>query len=50
MGRPTDDPKPLKLTVRVSQEIMDILNDYCARRNKTTAEGIRDGICALKQK
>ena len=49
-GRPTNDPKPNKLTVKVSNETIKILDDYCERNNKTRAEGIRDGINALKEK
>jgi hypothetical protein len=50
VGRPTNDPKPNKLTVKVSDETMFILDDYCRRTNKSRADGIRDGINALKNK
>ena len=50
VGRPTSDPKPNKLTVKVSNETIKILDDYCERKNKSRAEGIRDGINALKEK
>ena len=50
VGRPTSDPKPNKLTVKVSNETIKILDDYCERKNNTRAEGMRDGINALKEK
>lgn len=50
VGRPTNDPKPNKLTVKVSDETMMILDDYCKRNDKSRAEGIRDGINTLKDK
>ena len=39
-GRPTDDPKPHKLTVKVNDTTLSILDDYCKRTNKSRAEGI----------
>ena len=50
IGRPTNDPKPNKVTVKVSNETLNILDDYCKRNNKTRAEGIRDGLNSLKDK
>lgn len=50
MGRPTDDPKPVKLTVRVSRETEEILDAYCERNDRTRGEGIRDAINLLKDK
>ncbi len=50
MGRPTDEPKPNKLHLRLSDEDLKILDDYCKRTEKTRPEGARDGIKCLKQK
>ncbi len=50
MGRPTDDPKPYRLDVRVSKEDLEILDDYCKRKNVRRPQGLRDGIKSLKNK
>lgn len=50
MGRPTDDPKPFKLDVRVSKQDLDILDDYCKRKEKTRPESVREAIRSLKDK
>ena len=50
LGRPTDDPKPFRLDVRVSEEELNILDDYCNRNDKKRPQGIRDGIKCLKNK
>lgn len=48
MGRPTNDPKPYRLDVRVSEEDMKILDEYCKRKDVKRPQGIRDGIKSLK--
>lgn len=50
MGRPTSDPKPVKITVRISEESNKILETYCKKYKKTKVEGVRDGIDSLKNK
>lgn len=50
MGRPTDDPKPIKVTARINEETLNILKTYCKKKNITQAQGIRDGIHFLKDK
>jgi hypothetical protein len=50
MGRPTDGPKPIKITARINEETLNILKTYCKKNNKTQAQGIRDGIHSLKDK
>lgn len=51
MGRPPlDNPKAIKLTVRVEATTMKILDDYCQRNNASRADGVRAGIHALKTK
>lgn len=47
MGRPTDNPKPYKLTVRVDQKTMDILTEYVEQEKVTQMEAIRRGINCL---
>ena len=50
MGRPTDDPKPFRLDVRVSKEDLEILDTYCDKKGIKRPQGIRDGIKSLKEK
>ena len=50
MGRPTSDPKPHRLQTRVNDEELEILENYCKRENKSKADGLRDGVRALKEK
>ena len=48
MGRPTDNPKPIKLSVRMDEKTLEILDEYCKREGITRMEGIRHGIQRLK--
>lgn len=50
MGRPTDEPKPIRLDIRISENDLKILEDYCERTGKKRPEAIRDGIKLLKNK
>lgn len=50
MGRPTNNPKPNKLNVRVDDETLNILDEYCKSKNVSRPEGVRDGIKSLKDK
>ena len=51
VGRPVSGtPKTVKLTVRVDNESVDILDSYCEREKISRADGIRAGIKALKDK
>ena len=50
LGRPTTNPKPHKLTVRVSEKNMQTLDDYCARKKISRADGVRDALECLKDK
>lgn len=47
IGRPTDNPKGERITVRLDSESTDILNEYCDKQNKTRAEAVREGIKRL---
>ena len=44
MGRPTDDPKPYQLVIRVNAESMRMLDECTKRLNLTKSEVIRKGI------
>ena len=48
LGRPTENPKPHKLTVRLDDEGLSILDGYCEKKNVTRMEGIRRGVHRLK--
>ena len=48
MGRPTDSLKRHDIRVRVNDETLGVLQDYCKKEGKKKAEGIRDGIHRLK--
>lgn len=47
-GRPTDDPKRERITVRLDGDSVQTLMDYCAQERIDRAEGIRRGIKKLK--
>jgi hypothetical protein len=48
MGRPTDNPKPHKLSVRLDDAGLKILDEYCAKKQVTRMEAIRHGGYRLK--
>lgn len=48
MGRPTTDPKPHKISARVSNDTLAILDSYCVSKKLTRPEGIRAAIDHLK--
>ena len=47
-GRPTDNPKPYQLTVRVDEEGKKILDKYTEQEGITLMEAIRRGIKKLE--
>lgn len=47
-GRPTDNPKPYKLTVRVDKESKEILDKYTEQEHISQMEAIRRGIKRLE--
>ena len=47
-GRPTDNPKPYQLTVRVDEEGKKILDKYTEQEGITQMEAIRRGIKKLE--
>ena len=48
MGRPTDNPKPYKIAVRLDEESKSILEEYCIQENINQREAARRGIKKLK--
>lgn len=50
LGRPTDNPKPYKITVRIDEESKKILNEYCLKENVSQMEAVRRGIKKLDEK
>lgn len=47
-GRPTNNPKNERVTVRLDNESSEILNQYCGQEDVERAEAIRRGIKKLK--
>ena len=46
-GRPTENPRPNKLSIRISDEDKKILEDYCEKENVNRTEAISRGIKKL---
>ena len=49
-GRPTENPRPNKLRIRISNEDKQILENYCERENVNRTEAISRGIKKLDKK
>jgi len=49
-GRPTDNPRPNKISIRISDRDKDILEDYCEREKVNKTEAISRGIRKLGEK
>lgn len=47
-GRPTDNPKPYKITVRIDENSKNILTEYCNQENVNQMEAVRRGIKKLE--
>ena len=47
-GRPTDNPKNHKVTVRLDDEAENILERYCKQKNVEKGEAVRRGIKKLR--
>lgn len=50
LGRPTDNPKLEKITIRLDAECSSILDEYCKEHNTNRAEAVRRGIKRLQTK
>lgn len=48
MGRPTDNPKPYRMTVKYDEECKQILEAYCKQENVNKMQATRQGIRKLK--
>ena len=48
-GRPTDNPKPYKITVRIHEKGKQILDKFCEQKNVNQNEAIRRGIFRLEE-
>lgn len=49
MGRPTDNPKPYKITVRLDMESKAILDAYCKKNEVNQMEAVRRAIKYLSK-
>lgn len=46
-GRPTDNPKPYRIAVKMDEETRSILTRYCKQENVNQMEAARRGIKKL---
>lgn len=49
MGRPTDNPKNHKITVRLDDMSAEIMNRYCRQESIEKGEAVRRGIKELEK-
>lgn len=49
LGRPTDNPKPYKITVRIDEQSKSIIDKYCKKNAVSQMEAVRRGIKKLEQ-
>lgn len=47
-GRPTDNPKPFSLTIRIDEKSKKYLDRYCKVKKVSVSEAIRRGIKKLQ--
>lgn len=48
MGRPTDNPKPYRMTIKYDEECKQILEEYCEQEQVNRMEAGRRAIKKLK--
>ena len=48
VGRPTDNPKPHKITVRLDDKSKSILDKYCNQERVNQMEAVRRGVGKLE--
>ena len=48
LGRPTNNPRPHKISIRINDNSKKILEDYCLEKSVTKTEAIERGIKMLK--
>lgn len=46
-GRPTDNPRPNKISIRISDEDKETLENYCDKKSVNKTEAISRGIKKL---
>ena len=44
-----ENPKNIRLDIRVTKEELQILNDYCERKKVKRPQGLRDGIKLMSE-
>ena len=49
-GRPTDNPRPNKISIQISNEDKEILERYCEKEKVNKTEAISRGIRKLEEK
>lgn len=49
MGRPTDNPKPFRLAVRLDVDTKLVLDSYCEQEKISPTEAVRRGIKQLEK-
>ena len=47
-GRPTDNPRPNKISIRISNNDKQMLEDYCLQEKVNKTEAISRGIKKLE--
>ncbi len=47
-GRPTDNPKTNKITVRLDEEATEIMEQYCKQEGVEKGEAVRRGLKKLR--
>ena len=50
MGRPSDNPRRTKLSIRLSDGDKELLEEYCKREKDTRTEAVSRGIQKLMEK
>ena len=48
-GRPTENPKPYKLSVRLDKDAAETLEAYCEQEKVEKGEAVRRGIKKLQE-
>ena len=48
MGRPTDNPKPYRISGRLDEDCIQILTKYCEQKNVSQNEALRRAIKKLE--
>lgn len=49
-GRPTNNPRPNKISIRISDHDKKILEEYCEKHGVNKTEAISRGIKKLEEK